>query len=91
MPKINLIQRKRPAIRRNPNHPEYGIIYFIGMERDDSTFYVKKVEDTGAITWTRQRGSAMAFHTENGAQHFIHAYLKSRKNIHLQQARSQHA
>lgn len=82
------VRRKvQPAIR-TPAHPEVGIVYFVVMERDDNNYYVNKVHDSGAIMWTPNRDQAMKFHTENGAQHFVHAYLKKR-NVHLQQAKSE--
>lgn len=99
MHKINLIKRKKstgktpvrrkiqPAIR-TPAHPEVGIVYYVAMERQNQIYYVNKVEDTGAIVWTADRDQGMIFHTENGAQHFVHAYLQKR-DVFLQQARSQ--
>ena len=82
------VRRKiQPAVR-TPAHPEMGIVYFVVMERGDDSYYVNKVQENGAVMWTSKRESAMKFHTENGAQHFVHAFLKKR-DVYLQQAKSE--
>jgi len=90
VPRINLLNRKKQQLQRKT--ASEGIVYLIKTHQNNKSYYVHKVDrNTNAIVWTSVRHNAMVFHTETGTQHFVHTYLKNRKDIELIGTRSTHA
>lgn len=98
--KIKVLPKKPPTTTGGPtNRPrkakyppaqaQESFVYVIATTRNERTYYVKNIQqDTGAVMWTPSQDNAMMFHTENGTQHFVHAYLKNRDNVWPMELRS---
>jgi len=82
MPKINLLNniRKKQNRKRNPNQ---NSVWLIVTEQNDKEYFVQRAEEGNIVFWTSNLMNAMKFHTEIGCQHFAHAFIKQRKNVHL--------
>lgn len=85
MKNINLIKKQVAHATKTGSRSLGGAtVWYISKHQNRINYYVKEVDKiNGAIKWTTHRKHAMQFHTENGVHHFIHAYMKDRRDIYL--------
>lgn len=94
MKKFNLIKRKPlPSPQKKSacvGQSSEGQVWYIAKHHNKTTYYVCEADvGKGSINWTTIRKNALQFHTESGVHHFIHSYLKKRKDVYLIHAPSE--
>ena len=83
MPRINLLSRKQKQ-QIQKRKATRNSVWLIVKEHNNKEYYVQKADSKGvAVVWTPNRERALTFHTETGCQQFVHAYMKTRNDIHL--------
>lgn len=91
--RMNLIKRGKITLTRGvivkaDDEKEQVIensqVWYIAKKHNNATYYVHEVDkQSSAVKWTKYRGNAMQFKTENGVHQFLRSHMNDRKDIYL--------
>ncbi len=80
MPHAKLVNRKITAMRRKRRNERW----YIANAQSGIIFYLSDFDDDhNTALWSRNKGDAMPFRTENGVLQYLSTYLNSRSDVHL--------